>query len=74
MVKINRKDSKERTLLRNSTLMFDKFHGINLQAVIHQQLGNFHMAINSVHGNWGFGFCNWGLGFARYDLHEPSQD
>jgi hypothetical protein len=18
---------------------------------------------NSVHGNWGFGFCNWGLGF-----------
>jgi hypothetical protein len=54
--------------------MFDKFHGINLQAVIHQQLGNFHMAINSVHGNWGFGFCNWGLGFARYDLHEPSQD
>ena len=30
--------------------------------------------LNSVHGNWGFGFCNWGLGFARYDLHEPSQD
>ena len=24
---------------------------------------------NSVHGNWGFGFCNWGLGFwARFHL------
>jgi len=18
---------------------------------------------NSIHGNWGFGFCNWGFGF-----------
>ena len=23
---------------------------------------------NSVHGNWGFGFCNWGFGFWKSNL------
>ena len=60
----------------NSTLMFDKFHGINLQAVIHQ-LGNFHMAMpanlsvfSDTHGHpaMRIKLCNfevWGFLYTR---------